>query len=449
MRRLHLICVLLLVGAAAALARADDWPQWLGPKRDGVWRETGIIEEFPPGGPPTRWRAQIGGGYAGPAVANGRVYLVDRVVARGSSNPADPFQRASIPGSERISCFNERDGKLLWRQEYETAYTISYPAGPRATPLVSDGRVYTLGAEGRLHCLDTADGRVIWARDFVKDLGAKTPEWGFAGHPLLDGRQLICLVGAPDGVVMAFDKDNGRELWRALSAKEPGYCPPTMIEVEGRRQLVVWHPEAINGVDPQTGKVLWSFPWSIRYGLTIPTPRLVGDRLFLTAFYNGSLLLRLKSADAGVEVLWRGRKPSEKDTEHLHSIMPTPVISGDHIYGVCSYGQLRCLKLESGERLWETFAATTGKETRWGNAFLIPQGDRYFLFNELGDLIIARLTPQGYQEISRTHLLAPTGTAAGRHVVWSHPAFANRSIYVRNDEELVCTSLAAPELAKE
>lgn len=425
-------------------ARADDWPQWFGPGRDGVWRETGIVGKFPAGGPPVRWRVPVGAGYSGPAVAAGRVFLTDRQLGPAAQMPADSFQRAEIPGTERVLCFREEDGQLLWQQGYDCTYTISYAAGPRATPVVSEGKVWTLGAEGHLLCLDARDGAIVWKRDLRRDYGIRAPEWGFAGHPLLDGHRLICLVGGTNSVAVAFDKDSGRELWRALSAREPGYSPPTMIEVGGRRELILWHPESVNGLDPETGRVRWSFPWEIRYGLTAPQPRWAGDRLFLTAFYDGPLLLRLgASAEESPAVVWRGRKRSEKDTWGLHSIMPTPHIVDGHIYGICSYGQLRCLRLEDGERVWETWAATTGRETRWGNAFLIRQADRFFLFNEKGDLIIARLSPSGYEEIDRAHLVEPTGTAAGRPVVWTVPAFANRSVYVRNDRELVCVSLAA------
>jgi len=198
----------------------------------------------------------------------------------------------------------------------------------------------------------------------------------------------------------------------------------------------------VNALEPETGKVVWSVPFASRYGLTAPTPRLAGDILFVTAFYNGSLALRL--GDAQPAVLWKSPKATEKDTTYLHSIIPTPFIEAGHLYGVCSYGQLRCLKLETGERLWETLAATTPeKETRWGNAFLVKQADRFWLFNERGHLIIAKLTPQGYAEISRVKLLEATNKDPGRPVVWSHPAFANRSVYARNDQEIVCASLAA------
>ena len=145
----------------ALIARADDWPQWLGPQRDGVWREGGIVEKFPTNGLKFRWRVPIGGGYTGPAVANGRVYVMDRQLAKGASNPANAFDRSAIPGSERVLCLNEVDGKILWQHEYDCAYTVSYSSGPRVTPAVTDGKVYSLGAEGNLFCLDAAKGTAM------------------------------------------------------------------------------------------------------------------------------------------------------------------------------------------------------------------------------------------------------------------------------------------------
>jgi outer membrane protein assembly factor BamB len=435
--------VVMGLGIFVGLAGGDDWPQWLGPKRDGIWRETGILEGFPAGGLKVRWRTEIGAGYAGPAVASGKVYVTDRIVAPKASVPASGFERGKIPGMERVLCLNESDAKVLWKHEYDCPYDMAYPAGPRATPLVEENRVYTLGAEGHLFCFRTDSGKVLWSREFKKDFGVQTPVWGFAGHPLIDGNKLICLVGGQGSVAVAFDKLTGKEIWRGLSAKEPGYCPPTMIEAGGRRQLIIWHPESINSLDPENGKVFWSVPMEVRSGLSIPTPRQHGDLLFITSFYNGPVMLRLTQDKPGATVVWRGKSNSERNTDGLHSIMCTPYFEGDHIYGVCSYGQLRCLKAATGERVWETLQATTGgKEVRWANAFLVKNGDRFFLPNEKGDLIIARLTPSGYEEINRTHLLEPTNTAAGRDVVWSHPAFANRCIYARNDKEVICASLA-------
>src|SRR5205085_6504680 len=239
----------LLLGAAlawglAAGARADDWPQWLGPKRDGVWRETAILDKFPDGGPKVLWRAPVAAGYSGPAVADGRVYVRDRVLAEGAKNHPEPFPqrpRQGIPGRERVLCLSAADGKELWKHEYDCPYTVSYPLGPRCTPTVHGGMVYALGTEGNLHCLDAATGKVVWARELKKDYGVKAPIWGFSAHPLVDGQKLITLVGGDGTTAVAFDKDTGKELWRALSSSDPGYSPPVLHEAGGKRQLVVWH----------------------------------------------------------------------------------------------------------------------------------------------------------------------------------------------------------------
>ena len=432
----------LLVFLPGTNASADDWPQWLGPRRDAVWRETGILKTFSTNGPPIRWRTPIGAGYSGPSVAAGRVYVTDRQLAPKSSNPADPFKRGVIAGTERVLCLNEGDGRILWKYEYDCPYDVAYPAGPRASPVIEKGKVFTLGTEGNLFCLDAGSGKVLWSREFKKEFGIATPLWGFSAHPLIDGQKLICLAGGQGSVAVAFDKDTGKELWRALSAKEPGYAPPMIYEFGGKRQLIIWHPEFINSLDPETGQLFWSQKFTSRNGLSIPTPRQMGDQLFITCFYDGSILLRPESGKTAPTVVWQAKGKNEQHTEALQSIISTPFIEDGYIYGVCSYGQLRCLKAETGERVWETFAATGGKETRWANAFLIKNGDRFFLPNEKGDLIIAKLTSKGYEEISRAHLLEPTNTAAGREVVWSHPAFANRCIYARNDVEILCASLA-------
>jgi outer membrane protein assembly factor BamB len=446
---LFLACMLVLL--ASSTAHADDWPQWLGPQRDGIWRENGILERFPKDGPKVRWRTPIGGGYTGPAVAGGRVYLSDRLLAKGAQNPKSGFGKGIIQGTERVLCLDEATGKVLWQHEYDCPYRIAYPAGPRTTPLIHGGKVYALGAMGDLFCLDSATGKVLWSKNFIKDYEASVPLWGFAGHPLLDGDKLICLVGGKDNsLAVAFDKDTGKEIWRALSAREPGYCPPMIYEFSGKRQLIIWHPEAVNGLDPETGKVYWSQPFPLRSGLSIPTPRQAGDLLFVTTFYNGPMMLRVNAAEQKPSILWKGKSNSEAPnrTDGLHTIMPTPFIQDGYIYGVCSYGELRCLKATTGERVWESLQATGSEKSdgdRWKNAFLIPQGDRVFLFTEAGDLVIARLSPKGYEESGRAHILEPTNHMPGRPVVWSHPAFANRSMYVRNDKEVVCVSLAAED----
>jgi outer membrane protein assembly factor BamB len=451
MSRCFALWTVCAVAWTAAVSRADDWPQWLGPQRDGVWREQGLQSKFPKGGPKVRWRTPIGEGYSGPAVAQGKVVITDRVRAAGADQPENSFKRNRVDGFERVLCLDEATGKILWKREYNCPYQISYASGPRTTPVIAGDKVYTLGAMGHLLCLDLGSGKILWQHDLPEKYNCDVPLWGFAGHPLLDGPRLICLVGGQGSVAVAFDKDSGAEIWKNLSASEPGYAPPMIYEVGGVRQLIIWHPESVNALNPENGAVYWSQSYGrkLRAGLSVSTPRLDGDRLFLTAFYDGPLMLKLNGVSQP-EVAWRGQGRSEKaeETDGLHSIMSTPTIKDGHIYGVCSYGELRCLDAKSGQRLWSTHAATTGQSLRWGLAFLVRfEGtDRYVLFNERGDLILARLTPKSYDEISRANILVPTNTMApppGRRVIWSHPAFANRSVYARNDREIVCVSLAA------
>jgi outer membrane protein assembly factor BamB len=435
--------------------RGDDWPQWLGPKRDAVWRETGILERFPKGGPKVLWRTPIGGGYAGPAVAGDRVFVTDRQLAPEAQNPKSGFDKNQIPGRERVLCLDDVSGKILWEVGYDCTYDLQYPSGPRATPVIQDGKVYTLGAMGDLLCLNLADGKIIWKKNLPNDYHAPVQVWGFAAHPLVDGDKLICLVGGEGSLVVAFHKDTGKELWRALSVSQAGYCPPMIFEAGGKRQLIIWHPQALVSLDPETGKEYWSEKFDVKAALTIPTPRKEDDRLFVSSFYNGSMMLKLDETKPAASLLWKGKAQSEQSrlTDGLHSIISTPFFKGDYIYGVCSYGELRGLKADTGDRLWQTFQATTGAgEERWANAFIVAQGDRFFLFNEHGDLIIARLTPQRYDEISRAHLLEPTnmmvsGQRPKDHpaVLWTHPAFAHRSIYARNDREIIRVSLAAEQ----
>lgn len=433
---------LLLIVAGLTLpalqTRGDDWPQWLGPNRDGRWRETGIVDKFPESGLKTLWRAPVAGGYSGPAVADGRVFLTDFVRESGELKN-NPGQRSELQGKERVLCFDAKTGRELWKREYNCPYQISYACGPRATPTVDGDRVYTLGAEGHLLCLTVKNGEILWAKDLKKEYQTQAPVWGFSGHPLVDGDRLVCLVGGEGSVAVAFDKYTGNEKWRALSASESGYAPPTMIEAAGQRQLLIWHADAINALEPETGKVLWTQPLKPDYGMSIMAPRKEGDVLFASGIGDVGATFKLASDQPGAELIWRGDNQTA-----VYCANSTPIIDNGIIYGCdCRSGSLRAVNLETGERLWDTFAPTTGqRRNAHGTAFLVQHEDRYFLFNETGDLILAKLTPEGYEELSRSHIIEPTGEAFGRAVVWTHPAFANQCVFVRNDKELVCVSLA-------
>jgi outer membrane protein assembly factor BamB len=456
-RILHIGFIGALLLSACTSAHGDDWPQWLGPQRDGIWREKGVMEKFPKDGLKERWHAEVGMGYGGPAVTAGKVYIMDRILAEGAKNPTNPFAKDTVGGKERVLCLDESSGKQLWKHEYDCSYQVSYPAGPRVTPLADGDRVYTLGTMGDLYCLDTSNGKMIWSKNLHKEYKAPVQTWGFSASPLVDGDRLICLVGGEDSLVVAFDKTSGKELWRSLSGTRQGYSSPMICKAGGKRQLIVWDPSELHSLDPESGKEYWAEKFPVKSDMTIATPRVEGDRLLVTSFYNGAMLLKLDKEKPAATVLWKGKGKGElpDQTDGLHTVMPTPIIRDGYIYGVCSHGELRCLKEEDGTRVWETLAATTkdNKPVRWANAFLTPIAgtDRCFLFNELGDLILANLTPKGYEEISRAHIIDPTNRMAtfgiGRQpvfpVVWSHPAYANRCVFVRNDSLIVCVPLAA------
>ena len=259
--------------------RADDWPQWGGPERDFVWREQGIVDQLPGGNLPRLWAMPIAAGYAGPAVAEGRVFVTDRVAEQHL---------------ERVHCFDSGSGQPLWQHSYAAKYSISYPLGPRATPTVDGDRLYTLGALGDLLCLVSTTGEVVWQKSLPTEFGTELPTWGMAAAPLVEGNQLIVLVGGtPGALVVSFDKRTGRELWRSLEDQAVGYCAPVVLEFGGQRQLIVWHPLAVSALDPANGGVIWEVPFDVKYGLCIPTPRKLGQRLFITSFYDGPLMIDL------------------------------------------------------------------------------------------------------------------------------------------------------------
>jgi outer membrane protein assembly factor BamB len=348
-----------------------------------------------------------------------------------------------------VLCLDATTGLMLWQHEYECPYSISYASGPRCTPTVDDGRVYVVGAEGNLLCLNTADGNLLWEKNFKRDYEAQTPLWGFCGHPLIVDDLLICLVGGEGSVAVAFDRVTGVERWRACSASEQGYCPPTLITVSGQQQLLIWDADKINSLVPATGELLWSTALKPSYGMSIMAPqvgRLDSQQvLFASGIGRVGALFALNQDRPEATVIWRGEPKSA-----VYCANSTPFIDGDTLYGCdCHTGMLTAVDLASGERLWETTAATTGSDrpAKHGTGFLVRQpaaegGFLTWIFTETGDLLLTRLTREAYEERGRAHLLEPTNECFGRPVVWSHPAFADRCCFVRNDEELICVSLA-------
>ena len=409
---------------------ADDWPQWRGPTRDGQWKETGIIKNFPAAQIPIRWRAPIGSGYCGPTIADGRVYVTDR-----QTEPQEV---------ERVHCFDWQTGRPLWTYAYDCPYKqIQYTAGPRASVSIDDHRAYALGSMGHLVCLDAVTGELLWKKEPGVDYQIRMPVWGIAAAPLIDGDLLIVEIGAADGAcIVALDKKTGAEKWRSLD-DHAGYSAPIIIEQAGQRVLICWTAENVRALDPASGKPYWKSPFPQKTVINVATPIVQADRLFVSSFYGGSLMLKLREDELAVDEVWRRQGKNERVTDALHAMISTPCFQGDYVYGVDSYGELRCLDAANGNRIWGDLTAVP--KARWATIHIVRNDGRIWMFNERGELLICTLSPEGFHEISRARLIEPTTDQLQMRggVCWSHPGFAYKHIFARNDRELVCASLAA------
>lgn len=423
---------LLHAAPATAKPAGEDWPQYRGPKRDGTWRETGLLEKFSAPEVPIKWRTPISHGYAGPTVADGRVFLTDRLT--------EPDQQ------ERVRCFDAETGKELWSHAYPCVYKgVSFPDGPRACVTVNQGRAYTVGAMGHVHCFDAATGKLLWAHNGETEYRIKLPGWGVTADPYVEGDKVIVQLGGTDGAcVVAFDRVTGKEKWRALN-DDAGYSAPVLVTQGGKRVAVVWTLARVAGLDVETGKQLWDFPIVSPSGIgdAIQSPSVHGEYLFVSGWFVGAYMLRLRQDMPAVEPMWARRGQNERNTEAMHLLFSPPLWDNDHIFGIDTYGELRCLDIKTGDRVWEN--QTLVPRARSASVHMTRQGDRIWAFNERGELVIGKLTAKGFEEASRAALIKPTTGQFNQRggVVWSPPAFAYRSVFVRNDEELVCASLAA------
>ncbi len=403
----------LFVGAflltAVGPAVADDWPQWRGPNRDGVWPDAPRLERLPAELKP-RWRRPVGGGYGGVAAAGGRVYLMDRL-----KQPREV---------ERALCLDAATGKELWAHEYAVSYgKMEYGNGPRSTPTVHGGRVYTFGALGHLHCLDAATGKVVWARDTVKDFNGRVPTWGHACSPLLDGERLVVQVGGrPDACLVALERGTGKEIWRSLPDR-PGYSSPVLLDTGNGRLLVYWTPEHVAGLEPETGKVRWRVPFEgITYDVSISDPVFADGVLLASNYWSGSKALLLDGRGGEPRVAWEGRQ--------LSLLMSTPLVRDGHAYALDRHRGLKCVELHGGKVKWEGEHITPRGTNP--QATLVWAGERALALNERGELLLLELSPRGCRRLGQAKVIGRT---------WAHPAYAGGCIFARSDVEVVCVPL--------
>ncbi|HSI32829.1 MAG TPA: PQQ-binding-like beta-propeller repeat protein [Tepidisphaeraceae bacterium] len=434
----------VLPAILANSVHADDYPQWLGERRDNVYREAGVLQSVPAGGLKRLWSAPIGGGYAQVAVSGDRVVVLDRVTKGAVVREG---KKRVTPGTERIVCLDDATGQEVWKVEYDCPYTISYAAGPRTTPLIAGGRVYALGAEGDVHCVELETGKVVWKRK----LPGSPAIWGYAGSPVIEG-ELLVLLSSGKPLLTALKLDTGDVAWTAAEEADPGYAPPTPMTLGGKRQIVQYHPTGVLAIDPADGKVLWELPHGPEQnGVTIVTPvQLDADTVLLAANWTGMAAVRVAPGGTSARFLWhvKGKGREVKALQPLHSQV---VLRGGFVYGVHQTGALACADPKDGRVVWADPKPLLGDAERvqWGTGFLTPwepaegSANRYFLATDTGELIWCELSPTGYKEIGRTKVIEPTNRDAGRPVVWCHPTYAHQSVYWRNDREVVRVDLRA------
>jgi outer membrane protein assembly factor BamB len=422
----------------ATAARAEDWPRWRGPRADGTWNAPKLPEKWPDTGLKVVWKQPVGSGYAGVTVADGRVYTLDLEAPippkpKGAPNDGKP------DGVERVLCFDAATGKELWSHKYPVKYGNlgGYANGPRTSPTIHDGKVYTLGAVGHLFCFDAKTGRVLWQHDTVEKFKAQVPEWGFAGSPVIEGDKVIVHLGAKDGgCVIAFDRRDGKELWRALD-DPAGYCTPGVFDTPGGRVLVLWTPKNIHALDPETGKPLWKVPYEVTYGVSIASPIYRDGIVFITGYWEGSKAIKLGKQPTDHELIWT-------DNKALRGIMAQPLYRDGHVYTIDKNFGLTCFELKTGKKLWDDDNTLTPRgRNPHASIVWVNDGDRALALNSVGELVLLRLNTKGYDEQSRTKVL--------KGQVWGHPAFAGRFMFAKTDGaeawrkagqcELVCVEL--------
>lgn len=413
MSMVGLVTYLVLWGAStfssgSISSELNDWPQFLGPNRNGIYLGSEIATSWPEMGPGVIWRKKIGQGFSGPVVKGNRLILFHRV-----------------GNQEKIECLNSKTGNVLWSYSYFSDYKddFGFDEGPRSTPTIEKGKIYLLGAKGILHCLDLKSGMKIWSVDTQKKFGFQKGFFGVACSPLVkDGRLFLNIGGIGGSGLVAFSAETGRVLWTATNEKA-SYSSPVARRIGNLRQILFLTRTGLVGTDPENGQVLFRFPWSARSRASVnaATPLTTGKLIFLSASYQtGAILLKVKGTS--LEKKWMS---GEVLSNHYStSILTNNLLFGFH--GRQEYGAaLRCIELETGKVLWS--------QDRFGSGTLSLSGKQLIVLKENGELLLVRASPEAFHIAAKSQILSPT--------VRAYPAIANGYLYARNQKELICVSL--------
>jgi outer membrane protein assembly factor BamB len=402
-----LLGALVLTGSpGVSTQEAADWPQWRGPGRDGISTETGLLKQWPQGGPPLAWRAAgAGEGYSSMAVADGRLFTLG---ARGSS--------------EHVLAFDVSSGKRIWETASGRRFSNDRGSGPRGTPTVDGDRVYAFGASGDLSALDAATGKVIWTVNVLKQFGGSNIRWGLSESPLVLSDRVLVQAGGRGAGIVALRKTDGSEIWRT-EGDEPGYSSAVLHEVGGIRQAVFFTGQRALGIDVNDGRLLWSYNRVSNRTANIATPIVRGNRVFLSSDYGtGAALLELTAS---------GREVSARQVYFTHEMRnhhASSVLVGDHLYGYSS-AILTAMHFDMGKVAW--------RDRSVGKGSLVFADDRLYLFSEAGVVGLAEASPAGYREHGRFEL------KTGRLPTWSHPVVAGGRLYLRDQDTIYAYDISA------
>ena len=391
-------------GDKVTVAGSAEWPQWLGPHRNGRSGVTGLQRQWPDEGPRQVWRRPLGQGFSSIAVTRGSVYTM-----------------FSNDGGEYVVSLNDADGSERWRMRIDGQYSESQGGnGPRCTPAVDGDLVFAVGARGKLVALNTASGKIIWQRDLAQDFGSRSPRWGFSGSPLVEGDLLLLEVGGRDGhALAAFDKRTGGIAWTGQH-DAMGYSSPTAATIAGARQVLFFTATGLVSLAPSDGRVLWRFPWETPYNVNAATPLfLPPNRVFISSAYDvGASMVEVNRSNQGLGVasVWRNR--------NMKNQMATSVHDRGYIYGFDN-AMLTCVDAATGSRQWK--ARGHGKGTLvWADGLLLVLSDK-------GRFALVKADPSAYRELASVQVLDG--------LCWTAPAIANGRAYLRNTSEVVCLQL--------
>ncbi len=406
-RELAMSFFVLFALTASGLAGEYDWPQWLGPHRDGLSQETGLLEEWPTEGPPLAWKVTtVGLGYAGVAVADGRVFIL-----------------GSRDGVTHLMALDETTGDELWATPIAEVYTNGWGDGPRSTPTVDGQRVYAMAGSGTLVVCNVDDGKELSRVTMQQDLGGKVPQWGYAESPLVDGPLVICTPGGDRGALAAIDKTTGELQWQSAEVTDQAqYASVIKAAPAGRPQYIQLLQKTAISIDPADGRLLWKQDWPGRVAV-IPTPLLHNEKVYLSSGYGvGCRLIEL--GESGVE------PTTVYDNKVMKSKHDGLVIVDEHIYGYSDGAGWSCQEFATGDRIW------SDKRELGKGSVGYADGKLYCLAEKSGEVVLIDATPNGWQEHGRFTLSPQTEQRNPKGAIWCHPVIANGKLYLRDQELL-------------